>query len=207
MANERGQQVRSPTPSGSLVPEPGPQLSGVVGGVVRQPMVLRPPPHPRPDWSPGRNQGHRVFAVGGGVVRPQAEVQGGPPEHRADGDGADRRDSALAVPRLLDRRLASRGIGAADGRIELEARLIEEDQVGLATLGLLDDPGQFLTSSVGDLLRVGCSVRKWFPLRESQAGSRSRSPRNGRFPLHFAAPGAFFCDFSPRAPTARGFVA
>ena len=61
---------------------------------------------------------------------------------------ADGRDPSLTVPRLLDGRLGPRGVGAADQRGE-QARLVEEDQVGLPILGLLDDPGQFLTPSVG----------------------------------------------------------
>ena len=51
---------------------------------------------------------------------------------------------------LQDRRLAPRGERAADRRGEHEARLVEEDQVGLAAPGPADDPGQFLTPSVVD---------------------------------------------------------
>src|SRR5664279_2483935 len=58
------------------------------------------------------------------------------------------------MPRFLDRRPAPGGVGPADDRGELEARLVEEDQMGLPPLGLLDDPGQFLGPSVGDLLFV-----------------------------------------------------
>ena len=51
---------------------------------------------------------------------------------------------------LQDRRLAPGGQGAADRRGEHEARLVEEDQVGLAAPGPADDPGQLLTPSVVD---------------------------------------------------------
>src|ERR1700732_3236299 len=46
MPDERGQQVRTPTEGRELGPEPGPQLPRVLGGVVRQPVVLRPAPDP-----------------------------------------------------------------------------------------------------------------------------------------------------------------
>src|SRR5690606_4046132 len=67
---------------------------------------------------------------------------------------ADGRDAALAVPGLQDGRLAPRGVGAGDDRRRLEARLVEEDEVGLAGLGLPDDAGSLLGPSVGDLLGV-----------------------------------------------------
>jgi hypothetical protein len=95
---------------------------------------------------------HRILAVGVLIVRQQAEVQVGPPARRTDGNGTYGRDPALAMPRLLDGRLALRGVGAADDRLELEARLIEEGEMGLPPLSLLDDSGQVLTPSVGDLL-------------------------------------------------------
>ena len=51
-------------------------------------------------------------------------------------------------------RLAARGEGAPDRRVELEARLVEEHQAGLTTPGTAADPGQLLTPSVvdGDLV-------------------------------------------------------
>src|SRR5271157_1245950 len=55
--------------------------------------------------------------------------------------------------------------------------------------------------------RGGCSVRKCFGVRESRPYSGRRSPKSCRFFLLFAWQKLFFHDFSPTAPTLRGFVA
>src|SRR5208337_2672131 len=55
--------------------------------------------------------------------------------------------------------------------------------------------------------RGGCSVRKCFTFRESRPYSGRRSPKSCRFFLLFAWQKLFFHDFSPTAPTLRGFVA
>lgn len=109
------------------------------------------PPEPIPKLG---QEGDNVLAVGVGIVRQQPEVEVGPAEYGADGDGADGRDPALSVPRLQDRCLALGGVGAADRRLQLEARLVEEDQVRPPPLRPLDDPGQDLIPSVGDRLDV-----------------------------------------------------
>src|SRR5262245_3552469 len=93
---------------------------------------------------------HRVLAVGVRVVGQQPEIQPQPSPLRAYGHGADRRDPVVAVPALQDRGLTPRGEGAADRRGEHEARLVEEDQVGLPASGSTDDAGQFLTPSEVD---------------------------------------------------------
>src|SRR5271157_1619590 len=55
--------------------------------------------------------------------------------------------------------------------------------------------------------RGGCSVRKCFGVRESRPYSGRRSPKSCRFFLLFTWQKLFFHDFSPTAPTLRGFVA
>ncbi|QDV39326.1 hypothetical protein ElP_72910 (plasmid) [Tautonia plasticadhaerens] len=199
VADERGQQVRSLPQGRGLVPQPEPELSGVLGRIARQSRVLGVAPHPfvririrgvagevlgldprmlglvrlhhprplmdpapvpedrhrPPEPAPGPGQeGDRVLPVGVGVVRQQPEDEVGPPEHRADGHGADRRDPALAMPRPLDRGLSPGGVGAAGHRLERGPRLVEEDESGLPLLGPLDDPGRHLGPSAGDPLLV-----------------------------------------------------
>ena len=67
---------------------------------------------------------------------------------RADGDGTDGRDPPLAVPRLLNGRLAPRGIRARSPASSLEARTRRGRPSGpCAASACSQDPGQFLTSS------------------------------------------------------------
>lgn len=94
-------------------------------------------------------EGDGIFAPGVGVVGQEAEADVGPAPLRADGDAADRRDPPLAMPSLDERRAAPRGVGAADRRRELEARLVEEDQVGPRPPSLLEDAGELLGPSAG----------------------------------------------------------
>ena len=95
-------------------------------------------------------EGHRVLAVGVGVVGQEVEVQPQSSPLWADRHGADGRDPVVPVPALEDRRAPSRGERAADRRCEHEARLVEEHQVGRAATSFADDLGQLLTPSVVD---------------------------------------------------------
>jgi hypothetical protein len=58
------------------------------------------------------------------------------------------------MPRLDERRAARRGVRATDHRRELEARLVEKDQVGSPLPSLLEDAGELLGPSVGDPLFI-----------------------------------------------------
>ena len=58
------------------------------------------------------------------------------------------------MPSLDDRRAAPRGVGATDRRRQLEARLVEEDEVGPPLPKLLEDAGELLGPSVGDPLFI-----------------------------------------------------
>ena len=207
MADERVQQIGSTPQATQLVPEPEPQLMCRVGGVVRQPLILGPAPHPLVGIGLGRIAGevlredlrvlrqvllhHRRSAVNLAAVpddrhratqrplRPARKatvssawalvLSGSSRKYRPrrrrsglDGHGADGRDAALAMPGPLDGGLAPRGVGAAHQGLELEARLVQEDQVGMSLVGLADDPRQFLVPSVGDgrlVALLGLSLR------------------------------------------------
>ena len=68
-----------------------------------------------------------VFGVDVSVVLEELEVKTQAVTSWAHGDGADRRDSIVSIPTLLDWRLSPRRVGAAYQRCEHEAGFIEEN--------------------------------------------------------------------------------
>ena len=69
------------------------------------------------------------------IVGEQFEKEIDPLPLRTERKGTDGRDAIALVPGPLNRRLASRRIGAPPSGRELKARLVFEDQMGVTLLG------------------------------------------------------------------------
>jgi hypothetical protein len=76
------------------------------------------------------------------VVRVQLKVEVQALSDRRDRDPGDGRDAIPAIEAPHDRGLADRGPSGSDRRSQLEARLVDEDEVGAQPLGVFFTAGQ-----------------------------------------------------------------
>lgn len=104
----------------------------------------------------------RDLHVGDVLVRMEVEVQAEPPPLGAERDGGDGRDLVPAVAVTDQRGVPPRRPGAAHGRDQQKARLVEEHQMGVQA------PGFFLTAT--QRTRFHCAIA---------ASSRSTARRSG----------------------------
>src|SRR5262249_310619 len=97
---------------------------------------------------------HGVRRLGVAVWGQQAEAQTQTLAHRADGDGADRRDAVTPIPSGQDRGLALRAPGAPHRGQQEKARFVQKSHVGTTLARLAENAWELVAFPEVDLLVV-----------------------------------------------------